>query len=187
MNIELAARRDCGDVAEEFRPPGAVRVGNDALGLKSLAKGEPSGTGAVIVHRRVDGPLEQVLRVRRQTADPGIEENDRLGVSGLTKLDETELITSENDLEVRLGIEGVLRIVGTCRRSSIRWRGGGGAVRRAGPNEQSQGGKQGDCKSGAHRSSGRRVEWRAHGRGLHSYRRVQSTLGAAADLAVMAA
>src|SRR5438445_1619567 len=74
MNVEPRPHRESSEVAEQLLAAGPGFVGGDRLRLQPLAEGQPAGAGAVVVHVGVHGSLEQVARVRRQVAHPGVED-----------------------------------------------------------------------------------------------------------------
>src|SRR2546427_11775711 len=91
------------------RPPRSTLFPYTTL-FRSLAEGQPAGAGAIVVHVGVHGPLEQVARVRRQAAHPGVKVDDLVGVVRLPELHQAEAVAAQHDLEIeawRLGAPGL--------------------------------------------------------------------------------
>src|SRR4051812_26408282 len=110
VDVELRARRRCGEASEEVLSSRPAVVGRDLLRLEASAECQPRGAGAVAIQGLVYRTLELVAVVRREVANPGVEEYDLAVVVALTECDVTEPLTvtgvSKDDLEVerrRLG------------------------------------------------------------------------------------
>src|SRR2546427_3049073 len=78
------------------RPPRSTLFPYTTL-FRSLAEGQPAGAGAIVVHVGVHGPLEQVARVRRQAAHPGVKVDDLVGVVRLPELHQTEAVAARSE------------------------------------------------------------------------------------------
>src|SRR5213082_3219716 len=154
MNVEPRPHRERGEVAKQLLAAGPARVGRDGLRLESLAQGEPPGAGAVVVHFGVHGSLEQVARVRRQVAHPGVEVDDLVGVVRLPELHQAEAVAAQHDLEIkvrRLGAPGLRGVeCGATGRGEL----GRAALRvRASAQRERNGRREDESGYGAHRSS----------------------------------